>query len=202
MTVSANSYPLYAASLRAYSLQLSGTSPSKMRLARLFLHIPKPRKSPAATAGLLVLRPPQLVSRGRGELRDQTFERLEGLLGKIGVKSRDFLRLGHEGLISGLREFGLHFNRLVHRLHAGQLLDERLGVFKRFLGVIAIGAGDCLKTVLNGSCRRNDRLEVFFSVVLNVFNIDHWSPFADWDANALPLRALLPRPMRCRSIHN
>jgi hypothetical protein len=23
---------------------------------------------------------------------------------------------------------------------------------------------------------------VFFSVLLNVFNLDHWSPFADWCA--------------------
>src|ERR1700738_214230 len=37
------------------------------------------------------------VRSGRGELRDYALERLEGLLGKVGVKPCDLLRLGHEG---------------------------------------------------------------------------------------------------------
>src|SRR5713101_9208700 len=79
----------------------------------------KNRAAPAMPAN----RAPRLVGRCRGELRDEAFERLVSLLGEIGIKPRDLLRLGHECLIGGLREFGMHFNRLVQRLHAGQLLD-------------------------------------------------------------------------------
>ena len=51
-------------------------------------------KSPAMTAGLFdswkaALR---LVRGGRGELRDQALERLEGLLGEIGIEPGDLLR--------------------------------------------------------------------------------------------------------------
>ena len=98
-----------------------------------------------------------LAGGGRRELRDDAFQRLVGLLGEIGVEPRDLLRLRNERLISGLREFGLHFERLVQRLHARQLLDKRLGVFKRLLGVVAIGAGDGLKAVLNAGRGGNDR---------------------------------------------
>ena len=97
------------------------------------------QKSPAIAAGLLIFktasnRTPRLaigmraslilVGRSRIELRDHAFQRLESLLGEIGIEPRDLLRFGHEGLIGGLRVFGLHFDRLVQRLHAGQLLDE------------------------------------------------------------------------------
>src|SRR5665647_3636058 len=107
-----------------------------------------------------------LAGGGRGKLGDDAFQRLEGLLGEVGVKSRDLLRLGHEGLERRLGVFALHFDRLLQRLHAGQLLDKRLAVFERLLGVVAIGAADGLKAVLNGGCRSSDRLEMLFSVCL------------------------------------
>src|SRR5665213_410464 len=103
----------------------------------------------------LISKPRSMLSvssGGRSELRHDAFQRLEGLLGKIGVEPRDLLRLRHEGLVGGLGEFSLHFERLVQRLHARQLLDERLGVFERLLAVVAIGAGDGLKAVLDRGC--------------------------------------------------
>src|ERR1019366_7964545 len=78
-----------------------------------------------------------LVDSGRGELRHDAFQWLEGLLGEIGIEPCDLLRLSHEGLVGGFRIFGLHFDRLVERAYAGQLLDEWLRVFKRLLAVIA-----------------------------------------------------------------
>src|SRR5207249_5675740 len=95
-------------------------------------------KSPAATAGLFVfdLAVARLVRR-RSELRDQAFVGLEGLLGEIGVEAGDLLRLGNEGLIGRAGKFGLRFDRLVQRLHAGKLFNKRLGVFERLLGIVA-----------------------------------------------------------------
>src|SRR6266516_798785 len=54
------------------------------------------RKSPAATAGLFCFQGRQLAGRCRGELRHEAFDRLVSLLGEIGIKPRDLLRLGHE----------------------------------------------------------------------------------------------------------
>src|SRR5712671_2437175 len=136
--------------------------------------LPGTRKKPGRKAGLFDFRNAlRLVSGGRDELCNQAFVRLEGLLGEIGVEPCDLLRLGYERLVGGLGVFGLHFERLVQRLHARQLLDQRLGVFKRLLGVVAIGACDGLKAVLKRRCGGDDRLEVLFAVLLNVFNFDH-----------------------------
>src|ERR1700679_3711019 len=65
-----------------------------------------------------------LLHGSRDELRSQAFERLEGLLGEIGVHRRDLLRFRHESLKGGFREIGLGFDGLVDRLHAGQLLGK------------------------------------------------------------------------------
>src|ERR1035441_306116 len=53
------------------------------------------------------------------------------------IKS-NLLRLSDEDLVCRLREFGLNFNRLVERLHARELLNIGLRVFKRLLRVIAV----------------------------------------------------------------
>ena len=111
--------------------------------------------------------------RGRGELRDQAFVGLEGLLGEIGVEAGDLLRLGDEGLVGRARKFGLRFYRLVQRLHAGKLFNKRLGVFERLLGVVAIGASDRLNAALQVARGSGNRFEMLFAVALNVFNLDH-----------------------------
>ncbi len=60
----------------------------------------QPRKSPATMAGLFDFENSVcLVSGGRGELRDHAFDRLEGLLGEVGIKPCDLLRLRYEGLV-------------------------------------------------------------------------------------------------------
>ena len=71
-------------------------------------------------------------------------EWVESLLGKIAVESADLQRLDDEGLVSRLGVFGLDFNGLVERPHAGKFLDIAFGVFERFLGVVAIGGSDGL----------------------------------------------------------
>jgi hypothetical protein len=43
---------------------------------------------------------------------------------------------------------------------------------------------------------------VFFSVLLNVFNLDHWSPFADWGAIELPGGRGSLAPFVCSAMHN
>src|SRR5215216_3088835 len=139
------------------------------------------KKSPAATAGLFCFRnagsdfnrEPKILVRGRGELCDQAFVGLEGLLGEIGVESRDLLRFRDEGLVGRAGEFGLRLDRLVHRLHAGQLFNERFGLFERLLGVVAIGTRDRLNAALPVARGGGNRFEMFFSVALNVFNLDH-----------------------------
>src|SRR4030081_2729349 len=128
-------------------------------------------------AGLLSLpdRNWKALVRRRRELRDQALIGLVGLLGEIGVKARDLLGLGNKGLVGRAREFSLRFNRLVQRLHAGELFHKRLGVFERLLGVVAIGGCDRLDAALHvgrGGC---DRFEMLFTVGLNVFDFDHGS---------------------------
>src|SRR5438552_2847898 len=98
----------------------SETSFSEMRVADNACRSEN-KKKPGRDGRAFLFSGAELAGRRRGELRDEAFERLVGLLGEIGIKPCDLLRLGHEGLIGGLREFGLHFNRLVQRLHAGQL---------------------------------------------------------------------------------
>src|SRR3981189_1197941 len=88
--------------------------------------------------------------RRRDELRDQALVGLEGLLGEIGVEAGNLLRLGDKGLVGRARELGLHFQHLLHRLHAGELFHIRLGVFERLLCIIAIGGGDRLNAALQG----------------------------------------------------
>ena len=111
--------------------------------------------------------------RSRGELRNQALVGLEGLLGEIGVETRDLLRLRDERLVGRAREFGLRFERLVQRLHAGKLLDERLGVLERLLGIVAIGGRDRLNAALQVAGGSRNRFKMLFAVVLNVFNFDH-----------------------------
>ena len=77
--------------------------------------------------------------RGRSDLGDKGLERLECLLGEIAVEFADLLRFSDERLVRGLCEFGLNLDGLLHRLHAGELFNEGLGVFERLLGVFAVG---------------------------------------------------------------
>src|SRR5262249_18822008 len=128
-------------------------------------------KSPAAMAGLFISKcrfrsDPKTLVRGRVELRGQAFVRLEGLLSEIGIEARDLLRLGDEGFVGRARKFGLRLERLVQRLHAGELLDKRLGVFERLLGVVAIGGSDRLNAALHVARRSGNRFEMLFAVVL------------------------------------
>src|ERR1700730_13464213 len=66
----------------------------------------KQEKAQPHWPGFYFLQTALKVSGGgsRGKLRDHAFQRLEGLLGEIGIQSRDLLRLGHERLVGGLRE--------------------------------------------------------------------------------------------------
>src|SRR5947207_7977267 len=98
--------------------------------------------------------------RGRNELRNQAFVGLEGLLGEIGVEAGDLLRLGNEGLIGRAGEFGLRFDSLVQRLHAGKLFNKRLGVFERLLGIVAVSRCDRLNTALQIARGSSDRFEM------------------------------------------
>jgi hypothetical protein len=76
-----------------------GTSLSKLRIAKQSRQI-QPRKSPAIMAGLFDFENSVCsVGGGRGELRDHAFDRLEGLLGEVGIKPCDLLRLRDEGLV-------------------------------------------------------------------------------------------------------
>src|SRR5579872_3105667 len=76
---------------------------------------------PGEPAGLFATRGlyEPLLLRLRSELRGQRFEGLEHLLGEIAIEARDLLRIGDEGLVSGLGVFALRLERLVQRLHAG-----------------------------------------------------------------------------------
>src|SRR5258706_5106365 len=80
-----------------------------------------------------------------GLLVNQALERPEILLGKATVEFADLLRLGNEGLVSLLCEFGLDLDGFVERPHARELLDKGLGLFKRLLGIVAVGRRECLK---------------------------------------------------------
>ena len=113
----------------------------------------------------------------RAELGNQALERLEGLLGTVAVEAGDLLRFGDEGFIGRAGELGLGFQRLVERLHAGQLFDKRLGVLERLLGVVAIGGRDRLDSALQIVRGSGNRFKLLFSVILNVFNLHHWNPF-------------------------
>ena len=93
-------------------------------------------RTTAATAAFS--DPQEELSSCRGHLRNEASEGLVRLLGKITVECANLLRLSDEGLVSRLREFGLNFNRLVERLHARELLNIGLRVFKRLLCVIAV----------------------------------------------------------------
>src|SRR6185437_3642295 len=138
------------------------------------------RKSPAAAAGLLHLKGAgdASVSGDRRELGHHAFQRLECPLGEIAVETRNLLGVGHESLVSGLGKFALRFERLVERLHARELLHERLGVLIGLLGVVAIGVDDCGDTALQRSRMRNRCLELLLAVALNIFNFEHrWNPF-------------------------
>jgi hypothetical protein len=123
-TGSTGSANFYCSTSEFTAFDLIGTWFSRMARRATMLANPKTKKARPQRPGFLFSGGGRLVGGCRGELRDEAFERLVSLLGEIGVKPSDLLRLGHEGLISGLREFGLHFNRLVQGLHAGQLLDE------------------------------------------------------------------------------
>src|SRR5262249_32615569 len=101
----------------------------------------------------------------------------------------DLLRFRNEGLVGGAGEIGLGFECLVQRLHAGKLLDEGLRVFERLLGVVAVGAGDRLEAVLHRGRGSDALLELLFSVVLKVFNLEHHESFfpgLDWSGSSAP----------------
>src|SRR5205807_4466770 len=121
-------------------------------------------KSPAVKPGFLIFESSvdDLPGRGGRELRDHAFERLVGLLDEVGVETGNLLRLRDEGFVRGLRVFGLHFKRLVKRLHARELFDKGPGVLIRLLAVVAIRGCDGLKA-----------LELLLAVTLNVFNLEH-----------------------------
>ena len=141
------------------------------------------KKKPGRNGRAFLLSKYQIANelvRGRGKLRDQALVGLEGLLGEIGVEAGDLLRFRDEGLVGRAREFGLRFDRLVQRLHAGELFNVRFGVLERLLGVVAIGGRDRLNAALQVARGSGNRFEMLFAVVLNVFNLDHqWSPFPD-----------------------
>src|SRR5437588_2792764 len=86
----------------------------------------------------------------RGHHCNNTTERLVGLLGKVAVQCANLLCLSYERAVSRLREFDLNFNRLVERFHGRELLNKRLGVFKRLRRVVTISSGNRLKAAGEG----------------------------------------------------
>ena len=76
---------------------------------------------------------------------NEDLEWLEAALGKPAVEFANLLRLSNEGLVSLLCEFGLDLDGFVERPHARELLDKGLGLFKRLLGIVAVGRRECLK---------------------------------------------------------
>src|SRR5262245_23925878 len=126
------------------------------------------QKSPAPRAGLFFLDYGRSV-RSRRELGHQALDRLEGLLGEVAVEAGDLLRVGDERLIGGTRVVALRFQRLVERLHARELLGERLGLFELLLDVLAIGIGDRRDTALERGGIGDGLLELLLAVALHVF---------------------------------
>jgi len=93
-----NFYMLTSANQMIPAFNSIGTSLSKLRVAKQSGKSTK--KKPGQMAGLFNFENSVcLVGGGRGELRDHAFDRLEGLLGEVGIKPCDLLRFRYEGLV-------------------------------------------------------------------------------------------------------
>src|SRR6185312_14835530 len=94
--------------------------------------------------------------------------------GEIGIELAELGSLGDEALIGALGELGLHFDRLVERLDAEQLLHCRRGILERLLRIVRDFDGDRLRALGEGAERLQRRVHVLFADLLEVLEIlDH-----------------------------
>src|ERR1700733_3556002 len=96
-------------------------------------------------------------------------DRLQSVGSDLGVKLRDFRRLGDKALVSLLREFGLNLDRRFDAARAEKLLEHRGACGKRLLRIIGRFGDDVLQTLRPGGRSGGERLELVFRKFLEVF---------------------------------
>ena len=107
---------------------------------------------------------------GAGE---DAFERLVGFLGEIGVQLTELGRFGDEAFVCRLGVLGLHFDRLVQRLDAEQLLEGGRTVLESLLRVVGELDRDRLAALRDRAEGLQGRFDVLFADRLQVFEILH-----------------------------
>src|SRR5262249_49828252 len=112
----------------------------------------------------------------RRRLVDAGLERLVGLLRHARVELADLGRLRYELLVGRLEIVALHFDRVVNRLGAEQLLRRRRAVLECLAGVVGHLDRDRLEALRQRTERRQRRIHVVLAELLHVLEIlDHGS---------------------------